>query len=977
MNNHGCYLRISLQGMNTFLCVISRKPFSSTVLLPKTSFPLRVSSKQRKERDLWIMKTASFDQLYQWQRKNLQAEDEFFLHDGPPYANGKPHMGHALNKILKDILLRYNLLSGKLVHYIPGWDCHGLPIELKALETYDTQKSSVLEIRQKAKLFALDTIKCQKAAFSRWGVLADWNDNCYFTFSPRYVTSQLKMFCDLFDKGLVYRDYKPVYWSPSARTALAESELEYNVNHVSTSVYVKLVLHTPLPECIIGVSKNTPVYLVVWTTTPWTLPANQAVCFHPDIKYCLVRCKSNVDHEYMVVALELYQSLQQLWLRDLTVVKEFYGKVLKGHFYLHPIQKTKKMPLLPSEHVTVKKGTGLVHTSPAHGPDDFLVALEHKLPILNLVDEKGRYSADAGSDLAGYNVLDKGQDVVLRLLGSNVVFLENFRHSYPYDWRTKQPVILRASLQWFVDTEKIKTAAIEAMKRVVVVPTNFEKTMLKQLASRPYWCISRQRSWGVPIPVFYNSSLPTKNAILHRGVVERLCELIMTNGIDQWWLQSAEDLIGSEIMRELQLLPGHVFKGMDIMDIWFDSGASWNSVLPEGKQADFYLEGIDQFGGWFQSSLLTSVACRDHAPYKNIFVHGFVLDHEGRKMSKSLGNVMDPLSVVDGDGNQPAVGIDALRWWVASHVSGNGSNVSVSNQLIQQASDDVQKIRSVIRFILGNLHGVTDFQLQQTDLKNLGFVDLYMLHLLTDFVETTFLAYRELNFRKVTSLLSYFISNNVSAFYCNIVRGRLYCDSMMSKKRLSALYVLSEILDQVSLITAPILPHLTEEIEIYHPWRSGKGGLFRNRRFTNMRNFESPDVVECIKPSLSIRNAVNKSIGQFNTQQWNVEITAFDSRDLRFLQKLQLKESDENSELCELLQVSTVTLLDKSVPDPVAKEKENVSINEDNLMKTECHYSGPIQITLSKTKLAACPRCRRYTSADGKLCHLCLVVAAE
>ncbi|XP_046658057.1 isoleucine--tRNA ligase, mitochondrial-like isoform X2 [Daphnia pulicaria] len=958
------------------VCTIFSASSSTSVLLPKTGFPLRISSVQRKERDLFIMKRASFDQLYKWQRKNLQNEDEFILHDGPPYANGKPHMGHALNKILKDILSRYKLLSGKLVHFVPGWDCHGLPIELKALETHDVLNSNSLEIRQRAKLFALDTIKCQKEAFSRWGVMADWDSGCYFTFTPSYVTSQLKIFCDLYDKGLVYRDYKPVYWSPSSRTALAESELEYNVNHVSSSIYLKITLQTPFPECIADSSKEAPVYLVVWTTTPWTIPANQAVCYNPDKKYCLVRCKSHKDYKYLVIALELYHSLEQLWSCHFTLIKEFDGDIFNGHYYSHPFRKNKSMPLLPGNHVSVKKGTGFVHTAPAHGPDDFLVALQHKMPILNLVDEDGKYSADAGSDLCGNDVLDKGQDIVLKLLQNDVIFKENFTHSYPYDWRTKLPVILRASLQWFIDTDKIKTKSIEAMKDVSVVPENFEKPMLTQLATRPYWCISRQRSWGVPIPVFYRSLSPTKEAILHRDIVEKVCKITLEKGIDEWWRMSPEDLIGEELIKKLDLIPGQIFKGMDIMDIWFDSGVSWNSVLPQGKQADFYMEGIDQFGGWFQSSLLTSVASSGHAPYKNIFVHGFVLDHEGRKMSKSLGNVIDPHLILDGDGKkQPAVGIDALRWWVASHVSANGGNISVSIHSIQQASEDIQKMRSVLRFLLGNLNAVTCSQFKQTNPTTLGLTDQYMLHLLSEFAENALSAYQEMNFRKVTSLVSAFINTSVSAFYCSIVKHRLYCHSLTSEDRLSALFVLSEILDQITLIIAPILPHLTEEIEMHHPWRADNGGLFRNRKFADMKKSDLSDVVDQIHPSLSLRQSVNKAIGRLNTQEWNVEISAFDSRDLHLLQMLQSEEKTHDSALCDLLQVSMVTLLGKNDEDSIAKELDNSNV-DDSFTKIEFQHFGRIQITLSKTKLALCSRCRRYTSSDGNLCCSCLKVCA-
>uniref|UniRef100_A0A803YDP5 isoleucine--tRNA ligase n=1 Tax=Meleagris gallopavo TaxID=9103 RepID=A0A803YDP5_MELGA len=596
---------------------------------------------------LWEVRRrkSGFLELYSWQRQR-KAKQEFCLHDGPPYANGDPHVGHALNKILKDITNRFHMMRGYKVHYVPGWDCHGLPIELKALsEIKGAENLSPVEIRQKAKEFAERAIEKQKAAFIRWGIMADWA-NCYCTFDPKYEANQLRVFHKMYDKGFIYQDYKPVFWSPSAKTALAEAELEYNEQHVSRSVYMKFPLLKSPPKLASVIDGSSPTSVLVWTTQPWTVPANQAVCYMPDAEYYL---------------------------------------------------SAKVSPLLPANHVTMAKGTGLVHTAPAHGMEDYSVASHHQLPTECLVDERGHFTEAAGPELKNKNVLEEGNEAVIKMLqaAGSLLKEEKYVHSYPYDWRTKKPMIIRASKQWFVNTANVKATAQEVLKKVKIIPTSAVSRMLEMLDRRTFWCISRQRCWGVPIPVFYQKD--TGESLINSETITDIIKIVEQQGTDAWWTLPIEQLLSKEAVAKAG---GHdvldYVKGQDVLDIWFDSGTSWAHVLEGTEQrADVYLEGKDQLGGWFQSSLLTSVATRKKAPYKTLIVHGFTLGEKGEKMSKSIGNVVDPDVVINGGDDHtkdPPYGADVLRWWVAE--SNVFTEVLIGPVVLNAARDDINKVRT-------------------------------------------------------------------------------------------------------------------------------------------------------------------------------------------------------------------------------------------------------------------------------------------
>ncbi|XP_006894654.1 PREDICTED: isoleucine--tRNA ligase, mitochondrial [Elephantulus edwardii] len=597
----------SVAGASSQLPNSNSNKYRDTVLLPQTSFPMKLLGRQQPDTELEIQQKCGFSELYSWQRER-KVKTEFYLHDGPPYANGEAHVGHALNKILKDITNRYHMMKGSKVHFVPGWDCHGLPIEIKVLSELGekAQKLSVVEIREKARAFAKAAIEKQKSAFTRWGIMADWN-NCYYTFDKKYEAKQLRLFYDMYEKGLVYRDYKPVFWSPSSRTALAEAELEYNPDHVSRSIYVKFPVLKPPPGLASLLDGSSPVNVLVWTTQPWTIPANQAICFMPEAKYSIVKCSSSGD--VYILAEDKITSVASALGTKFEVISTFLGAALENGTCTHPIFSDKASPLLPASHVTMTKGTGLVHTAPAHGMEDYSVASQHNLSMDCLVNEDGNFTDAAGPELQNKTVLEEGTDAVIKILqaAKNLLREEKWVHSYPYDWRTKKPVVIRASKQWFVNIMDIKPTAKELLKKVKFFPGSTMNAMIDMMERRPYWCISRQRVWGVPIPVFHHKT--KEEELINSQTIEHIIKMVEEHGSDIWWTLPPEQLLPKEVLSQVGGPDALEYKpGQDILDIWFDSGTSWFHVLPGTDQrADLYLEGKDQLGGWFQSSLITSV----------------------------------------------------------------------------------------------------------------------------------------------------------------------------------------------------------------------------------------------------------------------------------------------------------------------------------------------------------------------------------
>ena len=765
------------------------------VLLPKTSFPLRVNPIIHEPA---IQKGAKFDHLYKWQQ-NRMTDKHFTLHDGPPFANGELHMGHVLNKVLKDIVNRYKVMKGFKIHYRPGWDCHGLPIELKACQNLP-RGTSAMDIRQTAKSFANKTIKMQKKSFKRWGLLGDW-DNPYITMSKEYESKQIDVFYRMHKQGGIYRGFKPVYWSPSSVTALAEAELEYH-EHTSRSVFV--IFPSRLPN----LQEYGEINALVWTTTPWTLPANRAICYHPKHFYTLVR--SLDSKELLLVGAERLPALKHL-LGNFEVVNTFSGSSLVDGEYTSLFDSSCKSLFIPGDHVSSEEGTGLVHTAPAHGFEDYIIGLNHNLDSTCLVNDEGKYVTEVGPELQGLEVLGSGNEAVISKLKSigKLIHEGRYTHRYPYDWRTKKPVIIRSTKQWFASLDSLKDEAIAVLKKIKGVPESAVSRLKIMMEGRYDWCISRQRVWGVPIPVFL--SLDDDDYLMNDETISHVQEQFSINGSDCWWSKPIKDLLPSSMKH----LAEYYRKGTDTMDVWFDSGSSWASVLDDTEGvADIYLEGSDQYRGWFQSSLLTSLAAQGKSPYKQLVSHGFVLDMRGTKMSKSLGNVITPDDII----HQRKYGADVMRLWVAS--SDFTTDVAISMNILQQRNEFLQKIRNTFRFILGNL-AAFEPKRDLVPFIELPPLDKYQLHKLQEFYAIANQAYDNFNFAKLYHTLVTFVPHDLSAFYFDLIKDRLYCDLQCGHKRRSCQTVLYHHLIYFLTSLAPILPHLVEEVAQHYEIEKG------------------------------------------------------------------------------------------------------------------------------------------------------------
>ncbi|XP_030248140.1 isoleucine--tRNA ligase, mitochondrial isoform X1 [Sparus aurata] len=980
----------------------ARALYRDTVLLPRTEFPMKLTGQKLLDRELEIQQKCGFADLYSWQRER-KAKKEFCLHDGPPYANGDPHVGHALNKILKDIRNRFEMLRGRQVHYIPGWDCHGLPIELKALGELATSGLDPLQIRHKARAFAEQAIARQKAAFQRWGVMADW-DQCYYTYDGAYEAAQLKVFQEMHNKGLIYQDYKPVFWSPSSRTALAEAELEYNPEHVSRAIYATFPLITLPPKITSEAAGLENVSVLVWTTQPWTIPANQAVCYMPNAQYSVVRRADN--SQLLLVATERTASMAALLGTELESVGLFTGSQLEGGICKHPTITDKEVPLLPANHVTMAKGTGLVHTAPAHGMDDYSVASHFKLSVECMVDADGKFTDLAGPELQNLSVMTKGTDKVISMLQEcgALVKEEQCIHSYPYDWRTKQPVVIRPSKQWFVNTASLKDKAKEVLQKVRILPESARGSLLAMLDRRTYWCISRQRSWGVPIPVFYHRE--TGEALINKYSVSHIGKLFKENGSDCWWELPIETLLPAEVLKKSKAGPATDYvRGEDVLDIWFDSGASWAAVLeeeiegdteePESRlswlpaplrkplvtesdsRADVYVEGKDQIGGWFQSSLLTSVAVRNKAPYKSLVVHGFAISEKGEKMSKSLGNVVDPDAVISGgkDPSMPAYGADVLRWWVAE--SNVFSEVQIGPTVLNAARDNISKLRNTLKFLLGNLQGF-DPRVHAVDPKEMHYIDQYMLHLLREYSIKVTDAYSEYDAGRVIRVLQAFIARDLSSFYFSIIKDRLYCDPKDSLGRRSCQTVLEEILDGVTRSIAPILPHLAEEVHLHAPGHDEEGTLFKSGWIKSSSVWRRPGLEEAVEGACAIRDSFLSSIPGKNPAQFDLTVAIEPGLLFELMESLQEEPTSTSSQLAELMMVARVNLtseLPRDLPPDAQLSHGTFLINlEGGVIREDSAYS----IAVVPTAAARCPRCRRYTAKSADcLCPRCQTVVSQ
>ena len=772
--------------------------YQRTLQLPVTEFPMRGNLPAREPAMLeeWI-KEDYYGQLQELGR--VQGRPWFILHDGPPYANGNIHIGTALNKILKDLVIRSRSMAGYHVPYVPGWDAHGLPIELHVVRSLGSAREgmSAAKFRECCATYALEQVDKQRTQFKRLGVWGDWEDP-YLTLKPEYEATQIRVFGEMVKKGYVYKALKPVYWCSDCQTALAEAEIEY-ADHRSPSIFVRFPVrdgHDVLTE--------DDTYFVIWTTTPWTIPANLAIALHPYYEYVLVQ----TERGKLVLAKELAKGvLEELGLTAQEVIAEYKGSQLEGIVCTHPLLNRDSLVIL-GDHVTLEAGTGCVHTAPGHGHEDYVVGLQYGLPILSPVDAQGKFTEEAGP-YAGLT-LGEGNKIVVDDLQKNGALLkvDFVDHSYPHCWRCKDPVIYRSTDQWFISIDKFRADMLKAIPEVQWIPSWGIDRIRGMVVDRGDWCISRQRVWGVPIPVFYCNCGET---IISQETIEHIADVFGKEGSNAWFTKSVEELLPQGYT--CPECGGRSFsQETDTMDVWFDSGVSHRAVLSTRGElswpSDLYLEGSDQHRGWFQSSLSTSVATTGKAPYRAVLTHGMVVDGEGKKMSKSVGNVVGPEEV------WKQYGADVLRLWVAS--AEFRGDIRISDDILKQLSEAYRRIRNTARFILGNLHDF-DPKIHSVTYENMEEIDRWALMQLVKLSQGMRVAYEKCEFHIAYHAAHQFCSVELGGFYLDVLKDRLYCDEVNSPARRSAQTAFSIIIKELTQLLAPILVYTAEEIWGYLP----------------------------------------------------------------------------------------------------------------------------------------------------------------
>lgn len=834
------------------------KSWSSTLSLPNSAFPPRAKPADRSR---YLRRCA--DDLYAWQ-KSARSQDQdgsFTLHDGPPYANGDLHIGHALNKILKDITCRFQLSQGKRIDFVPGWDCHGLPIELKALQQQRDlgaisphERPGPIMVRNAASELARYTVERQKKSFQEWGIMADW-ENAWKTMDKSFELDQLEVFVKLVKKGLIHRRFKPVYWSPSSGTALAEAELEYNDNHQSTAAFVKYPLN-PLPHGLtqslsLGIRK---LHAVIWTTTPWSLPANKAIGIHSDMEYVIVK---SAKHGLLLLAKSRVTEVQTACKELLETLSSIHGSELVGATYqdYNFNESSPPRPLLHASFVSAETGSGLVHLAPGHGIDDYEFCLKHDIPAFAPLDDKGCFTSlawpDRPSSLTGRAALTSGNMIVLDRLSERGSLLgrHKYRHRYPYDWRSKKPVILRATEQWFADVQKIREDAVRSLDAVTFIPQSGKARLKSFIENRSEWCISRQRAWGLPIPALYHKE--TSEAILTEASVSHIISTIKDRGIDAWWTDDDQEPSWTPPWLRNDTGQTSYRRGKDTMDVWFDSGTSWTQTGSQNKYskshvADVYLEGTDQHRGWFQSSLLTHIAqqsdaapqnVQPEAPFRTLITHGFTLDAEGHKMSKSIGNVVTPEEIMQGTllprlkrrhrtkvpGSNhserdlfDSMGPDALRLWVAS--CDYTKDVAVRQTVLKGINTSLSKYRVTFKILLGLLDDFvpsTHIPFLQLDLNH-----RIALMQLQDAEVNVHRHFENFEFIKAVNEINTYVNIDFSALYMESIKDAVYAGGQRNSaftSREMAQYTLLRILTSLQRMLGPVTPLLIEETWDYTP----------------------------------------------------------------------------------------------------------------------------------------------------------------
>lgn len=782
--------------------------YKKTLNLPQTTLGMRANATMREPQ---IQKFWEENNIYEKMIEQRYKNNSFILHDGPPYLSSeKIHVGTALNKILKDILIKYKSQKGFYAPYVPGYDGHGLPIENAVVKKIKGGRHAITEteLRTKCREFAHKNLKGQENEFRRLGVLGNW-ENPYLTINPEYEAEQIRVFGEMYKKGYIEKGLKPVYWCAACETALAEAEVEY-ADHTSTSIYVRFQFDEKSSDKInneiLKNSNNKPIYAIIWTTTPWTIPSNMAISMHPRFEYTFFEYNNNI----YVVAQELLSSFLSdvEWEEsDIKVVGSCKGQDLELLETQHPLVN-RKSPIILGEHVTLEAGTGSVHTAPGHGLEDYEVGCKYNIEVFSPLDGAGVWTDIVGiPELVGIPYY-KGNSMVIEMLEAKKALLkqQDIQHSYPHCWRCKKPVIYRATPQWFVKVDKFRDKALNAIKNVKWVPASGENRIGNMVEGRTDWCISRQRAWGVPIPIFYCEDCG--EVICNDETIEKIAKMFEKESSDAWVKYSAEELL-PEGFKCPKCGKTHFKKERDIMDVWFDSGVSWKAVVEKRSEelghtpVDLYLEGSDQHRGWFQSSLLTSIATQEKAPYKGVLTHGFVFGEDGRKMSKSLGNYIRPDDIIKN------YGADILRLWAASVDYRN--DIKIGNNIVGQLAEIFKKTRNTARFLMGNIF---DFNPQEDYVcyDDLKLIDKFALHKLNKLVAEVTEAFENYEFYKYFQCLQNFAAVDLSSFYLDIVKDRLYTAGKKSLSRRACQTVLYETLQTLVRILAPVMPHQAEDI---------------------------------------------------------------------------------------------------------------------------------------------------------------------
>lgn len=938
-----------------------KSKYNDTMQLPKTGFPMRggLPKNEPKRLAAWYE-----NHVYEQLQKKNEGHKKFVLHDGPPYANGPIHIGHAMNKISKDIIMRYHAMQGEQTPYVPGWDCHGQPIEHKVEEMLGTKKfnaTPTAKIRELCNKFAVENIDLQREGFKRLGVLGDW-DNPYLTLYHEHDAADIEVFKAMFDKGMIYRGRKPVHWCKHCHTALAEAEIEYS-DEVSPSVFVRFEL-IDVPEALR--SAGVPVDVVIWTTTPWTLPANAGVALLADADYVAVEAEGRLGVMAKALWEKVFHGVAGIEDACLYVPEgaaepwSVHGEELVDITYTHPIFSDVQGRIVTADYVTLEDGTGCVHTAPGHGVDDYYTGMRCNLPIIMPVDDDGHFYAGdglgTGGPFSGMDTDEANPHIIefLRERGT-LVAEKKINHSYPHCWRCKNPVIFRATDQWFVsmDETNLRGEALDqVLNHVTWYPDHAKNRIGSMVEGRPDWCISRQRNWGVPIPSYTCADCGEK--VMNDATLDAVIALFKEKGSDAWFTDAPEEYLGEACV--CPKCGGHHLKAdRDILDVWWDSGVSWKAVCENREEleypADMYLEGSDQHRGWFQSSLLTSVGANGVAPYKAVVSQGFTLDGQGRKMSKSLGNVIDPNKVCD------EMGADIIRLWVAS--VDTSTDVAIDHEILARTSDAYRRFRNTFRFLLGELEGQFEPETDGVPFSDLTALDQLMVARLTQVQAEVDAAYAGYEFNRAYRVLYDFVVTELSNVYLDALKDRLYCEKPGSLARRSAQTVLAELLSMLLRDLQPILAFTCDEVMAYAP-----AGCRGGETYAAMLDWyqapisieEANEYSEVLTAALTLRGAVTKALedartaGTFTKSQ-EVRISAtVPSSDFVLL------TGERGIDLAEFFIVSEVALM------------ENEDAEDDG-----------ITVTVDAARGERCDRCWNYredTGVHGEHEHICSRCAA-